>query len=61
MKPPQKLPRARTGPQGGGAEMKFGEQLENEMVAAGLVGDKLPWINYGCVVGDNNFLCCFSP
>ena len=29
--------------------MKFGETLENEMVAAGLVGTKLPWIDYGCV------------
>jgi hypothetical protein len=31
------------------AKMKFGEQLENEMIAAGLVGAKLPWIDYGCV------------
>lgn len=41
--------------------MRFGEQLENEMFAAGLVGTKLPWIDYGCVaarVGEDEVSQC---
>ena len=37
-----------------GVKMRFGEQLENEMMAAGLVGSRLPWIDYGCVRGESS-------
>lgn len=29
--------------------MKFGKQLETEINAAGVLGDRVPWIDYGCV------------
>ena len=29
--------------------MKFGKQFETEINAAGVLGDRVPWIDYGCV------------
>ena len=29
--------------------MKFGKQLESEINAAGVLGDRVPWIDYGYV------------
>jgi hypothetical protein len=29
--------------------MKFGKQLEEEINAAGVLGDRVPWIDYGYV------------
>jgi hypothetical protein len=29
--------------------MKFGKQFDDEVAAAGVLGTRVPWINYGCV------------